>query len=324
MISSINKLISKSVYALDKQIRAIVGKDGVSLPLKLATSPWPGYEFLYLAQKLGKLDVSQFRLIDLASASEVMYAMSEGVLDAAALTLDETLYLVERGVDLKVIMALDISTGSHALLSHPEISRVEELRNCRIGVEKSTTGSLMVESALNHAGLTRSDVQLISLPLNQHLHAYNSGEVDALISYGVLKKQLKDLGAKVRFDSGWISGRIINVLAVRTDILENRLNDIQKLVKSHYEALDYYKAYQNKGAEAIANKLQVSTDELLQIFEGMQILELEDNKRLLGGIPPELEITLDKLIEFMTECGLLQSQIIGKNLFDSRCLFEDA
>lgn len=324
MFSSTNNLISKLTGKLGTRIKIYASKKEDPRPLRVATSPWPGYEFLYLARKLGKLEKSQVKLVDLASASEVMYAMKEGALDAAALTLDETIHLVECGIDLKVVLLFDISIGSNALLARPEISSVEDIKNIRIGVEENTVASLMLESALNHSKLTRSDIQLISLPLDQHLHAYVNGEVDALVSFGSVKSQLKKMGAGVLFDSGWVSGRVVNVLAVRTDAMDNRLKNIQLLVNAHFKALEHFRTMQDKSAKAIAGRLQISTEELLQLNEEIETLGLEENRMLLHGSSPPFNITLQKLIKFMTECGLLKNQFLVNNLIDSRFLLEDS
>ena len=64
----------------------------------------------------------------MGSASDIMHAMRNDVLEGAALTLDETLSLIDDGIDLKVILVMDISNGADVLLAKPEIQSIADLR----------------------------------------------------------------------------------------------------------------------------------------------------------------------------------------------------
>ena len=93
-------------------------------PLRVGSNVWPGYEFLYLAREKGLYDES-IRLVELASASDVMDALRAGDIEAGALTLDETITLASEGVDLVVVLVFDISAGADVLMTKPSITRLE-------------------------------------------------------------------------------------------------------------------------------------------------------------------------------------------------------
>jgi NitT/TauT family transport system substrate-binding protein len=77
-------------------------------PLRIGTNVWPGYEPLYLARDLGHYNETPVNLIEFTSASSVIHALRNGMIEGATLTLDEVLTLLSDGFDLKVILAPDI------------------------------------------------------------------------------------------------------------------------------------------------------------------------------------------------------------------------
>ncbi len=58
-------------------------------PLRIGVNAWLGYDSLVLAQETGFSDRSQVRIVEMMSASDTQRAMADGLLDGAALTLDE-------------------------------------------------------------------------------------------------------------------------------------------------------------------------------------------------------------------------------------------
>ena len=86
-------------------------------PLRVAFNQWPGYGSLLLARERGWLDERRIRLVEMPSAVEVIHGIRNGTIEAGLLTLDETLSLVSEGVDLRVLLVMDISFGGDALLA---------------------------------------------------------------------------------------------------------------------------------------------------------------------------------------------------------------
>jgi len=85
----------------------LMGCTSVPEPIfRVGTNQWIGYELLYLARHLNEFNGSPIRLVELTSADEVSHGLRSGVLEAAALTLDEVIRLMDTGLDLRVILVL--------------------------------------------------------------------------------------------------------------------------------------------------------------------------------------------------------------------------
>jgi NitT/TauT family transport system substrate-binding protein len=61
--------------------------------------------------------------LELLSNSDSLQALAAGTVDGAGLTLDEAIGARAAGLDMKIVLVFDISTGADVLLARPEISR---------------------------------------------------------------------------------------------------------------------------------------------------------------------------------------------------------
>ncbi|MDP2418003.1 MAG: hypothetical protein U1D25_03575 [Hydrogenophaga sp.] len=89
-------------------------------PWHIAVHPWVGYEPLVLAQEMGTLPPAM-RVVELASSNETLRAFRNGLIEVAALTLDEALRLADEGEALHIVAALSDSAGADAVLSRVDV-----------------------------------------------------------------------------------------------------------------------------------------------------------------------------------------------------------
>lgn len=282
--------------------------------LRICTNQWPGYEPLYLARALGHYDVKTIQLVEYASATDCMRAVGNGSLEAAALTLDEVLQLAEEGVPLKVLLVMDYSWGADALIAHPGQGPLTALKGKRIGVETSAVGSYMLHKSLQRAGLSKKDVEIIPLAVNEHLRAYKENRVDAVITFEPIRAQLLKLGAKELFSSRDIPGEILDVLVVRRDVLPSLQVQIARVINGWYKALAYLAKEPSPAAEIMAPRVALSAQEFLATLERLHLPSRTENGQLLSGENPALGALIRELAATMTEAGLLHQGVSPENV----------
>jgi len=207
--------------------------------LKVGVNQWAGYEPLFLARQLGHYQNASVKLVELPSNTESIHLLREGRLDAAALTLDEVLSVMDQGTPLSIVTVFDFSNGADVLLGKKGISELEAIRGYRVGVESSGVGAVLLHAALSHAGLEESDVRMIYLTADEHERAFVQGKVDALVTFEPVKSKLLSQGAHVLFDSSQVPELIVDVLAVRTDRLPLQSGQLLALLQGYYQALRY-------------------------------------------------------------------------------------
>lgn len=86
--------------------------DRDNAPLRFGSRVAPGYELFYIARDLGYFHDQPIQFVELRSASQVISALQSGAINAAALTLDEALRVIDAGTDLEIVDVIDVSHGA--------------------------------------------------------------------------------------------------------------------------------------------------------------------------------------------------------------------
>ena len=294
----------------------ITGCEQPQTPIRLGTNVWPGYEPLYLAQEIGQLDSRKIRMVGYPSASEVIRAFRNRSLEAASLTLDEALSLLDKNMPIKIILVHDISHGADVILARPQIEHVSGLRGRKIAVESSALGAYVITRALQKNDLSIDAVRIKHLDVNQHEAAYRAGEVDAVVTFEPFNTRLKELGAREIFSSREIPGEIVDVLVVHEDIHRTRLDDLRHLTQSWFAALDYIDAEPQKAATIMGKRLKIRGEDVLAAYQGIELPSQEQNIAMLDD---GLTI-LNKLAEIMTEHELVSNDLELEQVLTSDAL----
>ncbi len=279
------------------------------IPIRVATSLWPGHAPLYLARDLGYLDSSTARLSEMPSASGVISAFRSGNVDVAALTLDEAIMVAERSPDVRVMLVLASSTGADAIVARPEIRGMRGLRGKHVGVEDTALRAFMITRGLELSGMRAGDVRIVSMTIDKQEEAYRAGLIDAVVTFEPVKAKLISAGAHVIFDSSRIPGEVVEVLVARRRLLSDRSGDVAALKEAWYRALDYRRTH---GSDAIRRmaRIQATTPEVFQeAMKSLVVASREENERLLGGPKPALADTIARLADIMRRHGLLTQPV---------------
>ncbi len=287
-------------------------------PIALGSNVWPGYEPLYLAQAKGLVSEKDLRLIQYPSASEVIRGFRNGLISAAAVTLDEALLMAADGVPIKIILAFDASQGGDVILGHEGVRRVEDLAGRKVGAEASALGAFVLCRAAELHGLDcRRDFTIVNLEFNEHEAAFNAGSIDAVVTFEPVRTRLLKKGAHILFDSREIPNEILDVLVLRTETLKNQPRQVQAIIKGWFAALALMKASPAQTAAIMAQREQLSTAEFTAALAGIHIPDRKENLALLGGNKPGLTQTASNLVRIMVQHGLLPRQINTSDLVDA-------
>ncbi|HIJ90979.1 MAG TPA: ABC transporter substrate-binding protein [Deltaproteobacteria bacterium] len=279
-------------------------------PVSIAAYVWPGYEPMFLARNEGWLDAQRVRLAETTSATDSLKAIAEGRADGAALTLDEVLQARANGLLLSVVMIFDLSAGADMLVARSDIKKLADLKGRRLGFEQGAVGEMMLNAALRAANLTREDVKLVRLPVNRQREAWARDQLDVVITYEPVACHLLAQGGRKLFDSGQIPGAIVDVLAIRSEVLDRRhANAIRHLIAAHFRALDHLHRNPQDSVYRMAPRLGLPATKVLSLFKGLVLPEAAENYHLLAGTSPELLASARKLSVAMVASGLLKQEV---------------
>lgn len=284
--------------------------------LRIASSPWLGYEPLYLARDLGYLKEG-VSVLELPSADVSLESFRNHYADMATLRLDEALELMSNGTKLRILFVMDSSNGADAVMARPGIRTLADLKGRRVAVENYPLGAYMLNRTLGAAGLKPKDIQAVPAPESRHLEMYNEGRADVFITLEPFKSQLAVKGAHSIYDSSQIPNEIFDVMVVHEDVFQARRKEVCEIVRQWYRTLSYMKQVPAVANSSIARRLGVSTEEYQSMSNGITIPAREENLRMLGGKLPAIMTAAGKMNEVMLKEGLLKRSVDIRQALDA-------
>lgn len=284
---------------------------------RIATNQWPGYEMLYLARNLGYYNELPIRLVEVSSNNIVTRGLRNGTLEAGCLTLDEAITLLQDSVDIRVILVVDESCGGDVLMAKPEIKNLSDLRGKRIGLENSTVSAILLDAALDEAGIKTDEITQIPMAIDEHLNGYLENKFDAVATFEPVRSQLLNKGANILYSSAKIPGRIVDVLVVRGDVMDAYSEDITTLLNGYFRALNYFEKKPLDASKEMAKRL--GPNPLVQ-FNGLHILNIKENKSYLIGDSARLYNSTHVLMNHMIKHKLLRNSFSYKTFAEPKFL----
>jgi NitT/TauT family transport system substrate-binding protein len=286
-------------------------------PLTVGINTWVGYDPLVLARDRGMTDRQIIKVVELISSAEALRHLRNGLLDAAALTLDETLRLADSGFDIRIVALLDTSNGADVVLAAPEVRSLSDLRGRAIAVEEASVGTLMLERVLKKAGLTRADVSVVKMESTQHLSALQSGRVSAAVSYAPIEGAIRRAGYRRIFDSSQMRGEILDVLVVRGEVLRQRPAAVDALLSAWGVGLSVLQLDAAGAATTLAPGADLTARDYLEVLKGLRFYTPEESLSLLSGPSPGLIRLGEPVAETLMSLGLLRQPPHWSVLIDS-------
>lgn len=285
-------------------------------PLVVGINTWVGYDPLVLARDRGLADTKQLRVVELLSSAEALRHLRNGLLDAAGLTMDEALRLVDSGFDARIVAVLDTSAGADVVVAAPRITSLQKLRGERIAVEDATVGTLMLERLLRKAGLKQEDVTVLRMDATQHLTALLSERVAAAVSYAPLDGAIRALGYRPIFDSRQMPGEIVDVLVVRGAMLRDRPAAVDALLAAWAAGLAVMQSDPQGAAASLAPGTDLTPAQYQAVQGGLRFYTPAESLAMLAGSPPPLALQGGEVARLLTELGLLRHPPDWDSLID--------
>lgn len=283
--------------------------------LRVGSIVFPTYEYAFLARELGLIDASRVRLVEYSATTYALRALAAGQIEAAQMTLDEVISARAAGIGLTVVLVLDVSAGSDAVYAREGVS-LANLAGQRVALEEAATGALLLDGLLRAAGLSVDQIRKVPSTLGQSAEVFEQGKADVVVTAEPWASQIERSGGVRLFDSSKIPNRIIDVLAVRTDMLEMRRRAIGELVGAIVNVRRHHLAQPDGVASRMAPRLQLEAAQVAEAFRGLSIPSVSDNRNMLKP-DGQIVIAAQALQTVMLASGLLSRELPSAALIES-------
>ena len=251
-------------------------------PITLGYSAWPGWFPWAVAEEQGFFEEVgvevELKWFDDYLAS--LTALSAGQLDANSQTLNDTLVGVSAGDDQVVVLVNDNSAGNDAIIVDESINTIEDLAGKTVAAEPGVVDHFLLLQGLDSVGMSEADIQFSGLPTADAAAAFSNGEFDAAGVFAPFTLQaLERPGSKVLFDSADFPGTIPDFLVFNGDVVEERPEDIQKIIDAWYMTLEWIAANPDEANAIMAEQAGVSVEEYASFAGGTRIFTAERGPR---------------------------------------------
>ncbi|MDX1694077.1 MAG: ABC transporter substrate-binding protein, partial [Ketobacteraceae bacterium] len=289
---------------------------------RVGTNNWLGYQPFFKAQQNGFWDTRNIAVVELGSATEVIRALSNKSIDAAALTLDEAITARTRNSDLQVVMITDFSYGGDALIAKPGLASLADLKGKTIALENTALGAIMLDAVLTSAGLSEADVRIKPLTFDQHINALENDDIDAVITFDPVRTRLLAQGYRDLFNSRAIPGTIVDVLVVSASIADRYPEQLRQIVAGFFKARRLIVGGDGPVIDAVSRRLHISSDAVIAGYQQLKMPDLQENKVLIAQCETGLRQTADRLLDIMQERRIINQNVSLDNLCNNRLIHE--
>lgn len=279
--------------------------------VRMGLPVFSGVEPLVLAQRQGyyAANGARVRLQRFTSLYDSKRAFTDGKIDVTTMTIFDAILLADQGAPFKIVLVVDTTRGSNAIVAQKGLATVKDLRGKRVGVTAGAALHSLLLAALHQNGMRESDVVIINHPPDRLADLLLAGQLDAasLVDPFLAQALRKNVG-QVVFDSRDVPQLITDVLVVRPDLEQTHPGATDALVRGYFQALEFWKTNEPEAAAVMADSTGLSSDEFRQVLTGLVITGKKENAEAFGTnqTPGWLQGTIPQWDRILMDNGLLR------------------
>ncbi|MEX2375980.1 MAG: ABC transporter substrate-binding protein [Dehalococcoidia bacterium] len=291
-------------------------------PIQIGFSAWPGWFPWQVTVEAGIFEEVgvDVEMVWFEGYLDSINAFAGGQLDGNTQTLNDTIASVGAGSDQVIVLVNDNSTGNDQIIATADIQSIEDLAGKRVGVEVGVVDHFLLLLGLESVGLTAADVEIVSLETGAAAAAFASGQLDAVGVFAPFTTQALTLeGSHTLFTSADFPGSIPDHLALSRAVVEERPDDVQKIIEAWFRTLEYIEANRDEAVAIMAARAGVTPEEYAGYDAGTTIFSVEDNLEAFadGDDFKSLSFVAGQIVPFLIDAEFISEEPDLSGLFDA-------
>jgi NitT/TauT family transport system substrate-binding protein len=286
---------------------------------RMGTEPWLGYGpwWIAVSKDYFKANGTDAKVSSFDTDDQINAALVSGQIDGANIATHTALRLASLGTPITIVLLLDQSNAADAILAGPDINSIKDLKGKKVAYEEGTTSDILLRYALSQNGMTINDIVKVPTPAGQAGIAAVAGKVDVAVTYEPYLTAALEAGKGYHliYKASEKPGIIGDVFTVRTEYLKSHPGQVDALIKTWGQSVDYLNANTADGQSIIEKAVGADPGSLKTAFDGVQIYNLSEAKQLMTG-GGYLD-TLAGVKQIATDAGIIQKPVDEKALLDT-------
>ena len=291
-------------------------------PIVLGYSNWAGWWPWAIAveEKLFEKNGVNVEMKWFDGYVQSMETFAAGKIDGNSQTLNDTISFLpgENGGEV-VVLVNDNSAGNDQIIADASIQSVTDLKGKTVAVEEGVVDDYLLSLALKDVGLSRDDVVIKGMPTDQAATAFAAGQVDAVGAFPPYTgTAMTREGARVIASSKEYPGAIPDLLTVSGDLIKERPDDVQKIVKTWWDVREFMEKNPEKSEAIMAKRAGIPTEEYQQYKDGTRFFSIEENLEAFstGEGMKFMPFAAESMADFMVSVGFIPEKPDMSTLFD--------
>ncbi len=249
--------------------------------VKITMHKWPGYTHSYIAQEKGFFEDEgvNVELVLIENIDDSLQYFKDGNADGAFGLQSDAMHLFAKGTPLKIVYVADFSNGGDVIVSKLDIKTITDLKGKTVSVDKlNSFNHIFLVQLLKINGLEESDVKIIPIIASEVPNALKFGLIDAGQTWEPYQSHAIADGYRLLATSADAPGIITDVLMFHSKFVEERPDDVKKVLRGLFRALEFRDTNQNESYHIMSNAFEMSPASLKVTVEGNIFPNLKENK----------------------------------------------
>ena len=253
----------------------------VTETITLGYSNWSGWWLWEIAkeEKLFAKNNVDVEMIWYDNYTDSLTDLAAGRLDGNCQTLNDTIPRAENAVNGEVVVLVnDNSAGNDKIIVTEDINTVEDLRGKKVAVEAGVVDDFLLTLALQEAGMSRDDVEIVDLETGAAAAAFARKKVDAVGAFPPFwLEALEREGSHELISSREFPGAIPDLLVVTQKLVDEKPEQVRALVNTWFDILEFMEQNPERANEIITNLVGITAEELALFQSGVKLFDKKDN-----------------------------------------------
>lgn len=284
---------------------------------KVGFNAWIGSIAFFVAQEKGffKDEGLDVQTKTFSSPGDGLKPLLGGDLDAVLSTADSVLTVLDKAPgQLKVVYLTDTSAGADAILAKKDIADIKGMKGRKVAATLGQCNQLLLEKALEKAGLTDKDIQLVNMNPDDAGAAFAAGKIDVAVTWEPwITKVSGEKTGHVIFSSKETPNLILDVLAVSTKTTSKKPAETRAFLKALNRGYEFVQQHTDEAAVLAGKALEQKPDEVKAMLPKVMLYSPAKNLEVMAG--PAAEAT-KQVAKFFKDQKVNDTIVDVTNMYD--------
>jgi NitT/TauT family transport system substrate-binding protein len=256
-------------------------------PYRVGFNAWIGSIAFFVAREKGffKDEGLDVQGKSFSAPGDGLTPLLTGDLDAHLSTADSVLTVLDKAPgQLKVVYLTDTSAGADAIVAKKEIANVQGMKGKKVAATLGQCNHLLLEKALEKAGMTDKDIQLVNMNPDDAGAAFAAGKIDVAVTWEPwITKVSGEKKGHVIFSSAETPNLILDVLAISSKTEKKKAAETRAFLRALNRGYEFVQTHTKEAAALAAKSLEQKPEEVEAMLPKVMLYSPKKNAEVLAG-----------------------------------------